>query len=329
MPRHLAVATALLCVAFTPANSRYAEHHSSVRTGVRIPATASQSDSLVVVLLGTGVGPPVNLQQYGASILVSAGSERFLFDCGRGATMRLAQLGVSQGSVTRLFLTHLHSDHVVQIPDLVLTGWAGGRRTVPLHLWGPAGTRRMMNHILQAFAFDIHLRRDVDEKLPAAGIEVVSHDINEGVVFNERGVKITAFLVDHGPVKPAFGYRIDYAGRSVVLSGDTRYSENLIRVAQGTDVLIHEVIDPDAVRARTDHPNPAAIEAIIAHHTTPSQAGELFTRVKPRLAVYSHAANSESIMAQTRKTYAGPLQGPEDLLTIVIGEQVVVRHFAR
>jgi ribonuclease Z len=173
------------------------------------------------------------------------------------------------------------------------------------------------------------MRRDVDEKLPAAGIQVVSHDIKEGIVFDERGVKVTAFLVDHGPVQPAFGYRIDYRGRSVALSGDTRVSENLVRFAHGVDVLIHEVIDPDALRNRPDRPSAATIDAIIAHHTTPEQAGDVFNRVAPRLAVYSHAPNTPNVLAQTRKTYQGPLQGPEDLLTIVIGDKIEVRHSSR
>jgi ribonuclease Z len=274
-------------------------------------------DNLTVVLLGSGMGPRVNLQQFGASTLVEAGSVLLLFDCGRGATLRLAQAGVPVGSVSRLFLTHLHSDHVVQIPDLLLTGWAGGGRTIPLEVWGPQGTREMMADLQRAFAFDIHMRRDVDEKLAADGIKVISHDINEGVALDEQGVKVTAFLVDHGLLVPAFGYRVDYRGHSLVLSGDTRVSENLVRFAQGVDVLVHEVADattnPDAAR----------------RHTTPEQAGELFTRVKPRLAVYSHAPNTERVITQTRKTYSGPLQGAEDLLTIEIGERIEVRHFAR
>ena len=235
------------------------------------PTATVPSDSLKVVLLGTGAGPLVNLQQYGTSTLVEAGAQRFLFDCGRGATLRLAEAGVPIGSITRVFLTHLHSDHVVQLPDLLLTGWAGGRRAAPLAVWGPAGTRAMMDHLQQAFAFDIHMRRDVDEHLPAAGITVVSHEVTtDGVVFTEDGVTVTAFLVDHGPVQPAFGYRIEYRGRSVVLSGDTRVSENLVRHAQGADVLVHEVIDPEALRARPDHPSAAIVDAIIAHHTTPA-----------------------------------------------------------
>ena len=113
-------------------------------------APPASSDDLTVVLLGTGVGPPVNLQQYGASTLVAAGGERLLFDCGRGAMIRLKQAGVPLGSITRVFLTHLHSDHVLALPDLLLTGWAVGRRAVPLEVWGPAGTRAMMDHLQHA-----------------------------------------------------------------------------------------------------------------------------------------------------------------------------------
>jgi ribonuclease Z len=181
-----------------------------------------------------------------------------------------------------LFLTHLHSDHVIQVPDLLLTGWAGGGRRIPLEVWGPKGTRDMMDHLQQAFAFDIHMRRDVDERLVGDGIKVVSHDIKQGIVYDEQGVKVTAFLVDHGPVTPAFGYRVDYRGHSVALSGDTRVSENLIQFAKGVDVLVHESVDADAVRARST--NRDAAEAILAHHATPEQAGEVFARVKPRLA---------------------------------------------
>ncbi len=289
---------------------------------------SASPDNLKVVLLGSGVGPPVNLQQFGASTLIEAGGERLLFDCGRGTTIRLTQVGVPLGSINRLFLTHLHSDHVIQIPDLLLTGWVGGGRRIPLEVWGPEGTRDMMDHIQQAFAFDIHMRRDVDEKAPGDGIKVVSHDIKQGIVFDQQGVKVTAFLVDHSPVTPAFGYRVDYRGHSVVLSGDTRVSENLIRFAQGVDVLVHEVLDADTLRALFPT-NPDAVEAILAKHTKPEQAGEVFARVKPRLAVYSHAPNADRVITQTRKTYTGPLQGAEDLLTIDIGEKIDVRRFVQ
>src|SRR4029077_8862925 len=175
--------------------------------------------------------------------------------------------------------THLHSDHTVGIPDLWLTGWVMGR-TTPLPVWGPEGTKAMMQHLQEAYAFDIHIRRDVDTKLPGAGAEVIANDIEEGVVYNRAGVKVTAFLVDHGEIKPAFGYRVDYGGHSVTLSGDTRPSENLIKFAQGTDVLIHEVVDVAAFRSLAKNDTAAQATKIIEHHTSAEQAGTVFTRVK-------------------------------------------------
>ena len=330
---HFRALTLLGVIALAPAlpNVGHRAHDIAHAQGAARPAmpVAPPSDSLKVVLLGTAAGPLINMQQYGASTLVEAGGQRLLFDCGRGATFRLAQAGVPIGSITRVFFTHLHSDHVMQLPDLLLTGWETGRRALPLAVWGPTGTGAMMNHLLAAFDFDIRTRRDVDEHFPAAGITVVSHDIvRDSVVFAENGLTVTAFLVDHGVVQPALGYRVDYRGRSVVLSGDTRVSENLISHARGVDVLIHEAIDPEALRARLDHPSPATIDAIIAHHTTPEQAGTVFRRVAPRLAVYSHAPNTARLIAQTRTTYTGSLQGPEDLLTIFIAAEIRVEHHA-
>jgi len=321
-------ATLVVAIAFVTMRPESLPTIASAQSSPLPSAAAPQPvppDGLRITLLGTGGGPLVNLRQFGASTLVEAGGKRLLFDCGRGATIRLVEAGIPIGAVGRLFLTHLHSDHVMQIPDLLLAGWVGATgRSAPLEVWGPDGTRDMMSALEKAFAFDIHMRRDVDEKLPAVGITVQSHDISEGVVLDEDGVKVTAFLVDHRPVSPAFGYRVDYHGRSVALSGDTRVSDNLVKFATGVDVLIHEAVDPVAQRAASA--NPAMTERIIDHHTTGEQAGQEFARVKPRLAVYSHAPDSEALIAQTRTHYSGPLQGPEDLLVIDVGDQINVRR---
>jgi ribonuclease Z len=281
--------------------------------------------NIKITLLGTAAGPPVRVTRYQMSTLVEAGGERLLFDCGRGTTLRLAQAGVPMDGVTKLFITHLHSDHIVDIPDLYLSGWAArSQRKNPLEVWGPAGTHEMMEYLQKAFAFDIHIRRDVDEHFAGEGIKQVSRDIEQGVIYENNGVKVTAFVVDHGPVKPAFGYRVDYAGHSVAISGDTRPSENLVRYSKGVDVLIHEAMDPQVLRSHPGNLKPAQVEAIIAHHTTPEQAGEIFTRVKPRLAIYSHYPEGADLLTLTRKTYSGPLQVGEDLMTIDIGEKVDV-----
>ena len=289
-------------------------------------AGPAHSQNLKVTLLGTGYPRPV-MERFGPSILIEAGKEKLLFDCGRGVTQRLYQLKVPFGEVTALFLTHLHSDHIVGIPDVYLTGWLLGR-TTPLRVWGPAGTAEMMSHLEQAYQFDIHIRRDVDEKLPGQGAVVVAKDIEQGVVYQNNDLRVTAFAVDHSPVKPAFGYRVDYAGHSVVLSGDTRYSENLIHFSQGADILIHEVIDPEAYLAGDRLFSPEMKQKVIAHHTNPEQAGTIFNKVKPKLAVYSHIVpfNAPDLVAHTRKTYPGPLEVGEDLMSIEIGDKVNVHR---
>jgi ribonuclease Z len=268
----------------------------------------------------------MDVDRYGPSILIEAGSEKLLFDCGREASLRLTQAGVSLGVITKIFLTHLHSDHVIGLPDLFLTPWASeAARQVPIHVWGPPGTRDMMDHLQKAFAFDIHVRRDLDERYSAEGIKAVSHEIREGVVFEEEGVKVTAFLVDDAVVKPAFGYRVDYAGHSVVLSGDTRRSENLIRAAAGTNLLIHEVVDAEAELANPGNRTRQQMENIIGHHTTIADVTDVLNRVKPKLAVYSHITGEGAVLVQkTRPAYAGRLEAGEDLMTITVADSITI-----
>lgn len=280
-----------------------------------------------VTLLGTGAPPPV-LNRFGPSTLVEAGGRKFLIDAGRGALQRLAQIGVRWQDVDGVFLTHLHSDHVVGFPDLWLTGWlVGPGRDRPLHVWGPSGTKEMIANLEKAFAFDIRIRQEDDRAAPE-GVRVTVGEIREGVIYDENGLKITAFEVDHAPVAPAFGYRVDYAGRSVVFSGDTRASENLVRYARGADLLVHEVVSPESF-ARIGLQG-ERIRSVIAHHTTPEQAGEIFTKTRPRLAVYSHiaqpGATESDLIPPTRKTYSGDVEAGEDLMVIEVGEKVTVQR---
>ncbi len=279
-----------------------------------------KAGEIEVTLLGTGSPRPL-MDRFGPSILVRAGNQTLIFDAGRGAMQRLHQIGISYSRLDALFLTHLHSDHVVGLPDLWLSGWLDGRRDEPIRMFGPAGTAPMMEHLTRAFDYDIRIRVE-DDGLSPAGSEVQATEVEEGAVYEAGGVRVTAFNVDHRPIFPALGYRIDYAGRSVVLSGDTRFSENLIRFADGVDLLIHEVGDaPDHLKQR--HPG---LARALDHHTNAREAGEVFHRTRPRLAVYTHIVlaglEMDELLSRTRSVYSGPLLMGEDLMKFLVGDDI-------
>lgn len=288
-----------------------------------------------VTLLGTG-HPQPSPHRFGPSTLVEAGGQRLLVDAGRGVTIRLWQLKIPVSAIDRLLLTHFHSDHTSGVPDLWLTGWlppvwAGARKNA-FGVIGPAGTKRLMDGLEQAYAADIAIRL-VDERLPRSGIAVeVAEFDRDGVIYEKDGLKVTAFEVDHGDaIKPAFGYRFDYRNRSAVLSSDTRYNENVIRYGKGADLLVHEVM---AIRpALLEEPG---IQHIMAHHTSPLDAGRVFAQARPKLAAFTHvillasprvpAMTAEEVVAATRESYDGPLVVGEDLMSFEIGDTVAIRR---
>ena len=279
-----------------------------------------------VTLLGTGTPPPL-MNRFGPATLVQVGGKTILFDAGRGATQRMWQIKVPFGKLDALILTHLHSDHVVGIPDIWLTGWLRGpygRRDNPLRILGPAGTEDMVTHLQAAYAWDVNTRVE-DQKMSREAAGIAATDIAPGVVFEADGVTITAFANNHGElIDPSLGYRIDYDGRSVVISGDTKRVQSLVDAARGVDLLIHSI-----GAAKPELLATAPIwRAIMAHHIEPEDAGRVFTETAPKMAAFTHVValtndkippvGAEEIMQRTRTTYDGPLTMGQDLMAFVI-----------
>jgi ribonuclease Z len=270
-------------------------------------------------LLGTGAPPP-NPKRRGPATLVTVGdTERFLVDAGSGVGVQLVQAGVRPWDWPPVLITHHHSDHTIDLGHLLITRWIVGQNA-PFEVWGPAGTRRQMDRLLEWLRWDVEVRRAHMHDRPPPEVRVT--EIEEGRILERDGLRISAFLVEHGPVKPAFGYRFDGEGRSLVVSGDTRPCENLMRWSQGVDVLIHECCE----MAKTSwYPGcgwptiEAKIRDLASYHTQPEDLGRVADGARARALVASHlmpGSDPAALRAAAEQRYRGPVTIGEDLLEV-------------
>jgi ribonuclease Z len=263
--------------------------HSQSRQTSSVAATRTQ-----VVLLGTGT-PPADPDRSGPATAVIVNDTAYLVDFGAGVVRRAKSAVVDKGiaaldpvKLRVVFATHLHSDHTVGYPDLILTPWVLGRRA-PLEVYGPRGIKAMTDHVLQAYSADFEARMR-DRKLYTVGAfpeghAVNAHEIRAGVVYKDANVTVTAFPTKHA--MESFGYRFDANDRSIVISGDTNPTQAMIDACNGCDVLIHEVLTHDWLSRRPDFLDYAA-----QHHTTTTQLIELATKARPALLILYHASLS-------------------------------------
>jgi ribonuclease Z len=263
--------------------------------------------------------PAPNPLAQGPATAVTVGARLFLFDAGPGVERQMvaANLPYRGGPVTAAFLTHLHSDHTLGLPDLILTSWVMGR-SAPLRLIGPPGTRAMVSHILSAWSEDIRVRTEGLEHGVRGGQAVNVKETTGGVVYDSAGVRITAIRVPHGSWKHAFAYRVDTPGKSIVISGDTAPSEALERAAREVDVLVHEVypeskLEPESRPGGGDWPR-----YMRSFHTSDRELGALAARARPGLLILHHivrmGATDEELIAGVRAGgYPGRLVIGRDL----------------
>lgn len=283
----------------------------------------AQQPAIRVTLVGTG-GPEYFPDRLGISTLVEANGLKLLFDAGQGAGQGLYESRVNPKDIRRIFLTHLHSDHYDGLPALWMTPWFLLGRDHGIDLYGPDGSREMVEGMRQMFGHDLAKR--VNKYNPIANLDINVHILADAVVFDEKGVKVTAFPVEHDDGNPAFGFRVDYAGHSVVLSGDTTFSDNVVKYGAGADLIVHNVIAfSDRLGKRPE------MQGVLAKLTTPEQAATVFSRARPKMAVYSHIVTkdlqanevADVIMMRTREAgYPGPLIVGQDRMVFSIGDSV-------
>jgi ribonuclease Z len=290
-----------------------------------MPAHAEENDTIYLHLIGTG-GPELTPTRQGMSTLIEANGQTLLFDVGRGALQNIYLSRIDPRRITKIFLTHLHSDHIEGLPSVWMTPWFMFGRKTKLEIWGPQGTQKMVDGMRMMYEHDVEYRANPTFKREYLDITV--HEFTEGVVYDDGGVKVTAFPVEHDDGNPAFGYRIDAAGRSILLSGDTTYNENVVKYGMNDDLIICNVV------AFSDKMTKAGVlKPVLNKLTTPEQAAMIFSKDRPRLAVFSHIVKKELsgdagdrvIIERTRQAgYDGPLVMGQDRMIVVVGKEVKI-----
>jgi ribonuclease BN (tRNA processing enzyme) len=283
----------------------------------------ASSKDVEIVFLGTG-SPVPNADRQGPSLAIVANGKAYIVDAGSGVVRQANSAfqrgipGLQPQELDIAFLTHLHSDHTLGLPDLILTPWVL-ERTKPLRLYGPEGTKEMAGHILEAYKEDIQVRRTGLEGGNATGYKVEAHDIQPGDIYEDGNVRVKAFLVKHGSWKEALGYRFDAEGKSIVVSGDTAPAESVAEACAGCDVLIHEVYS-----GRGQGPAKPSITVDewmkyeSAFHTSALELGEIAAKAKPKMLILTHwgllgNAKESDMVREIRQKYTGPLAIARDL----------------
>lgn len=287
-------------------------------TRSRLAHAVEPDSSARVVLLGTGT-PIADPERGGPATAIVVNGAAYIVDAGPGVVRRAVAAArrdsidaLRVANLRYLFLTHLHSDHTLGLPDIMLSP-AVLHRKGPLSVYGPPGTRAMVSNILNAYREDIQLRIHGLERGDSSAYRIVVHEVQAGVVYRDSNVTVTAFKVPHGSWRAAFGYRFDARGRSIVISGDTGPTEAIVDACRGCDVLVHEVYSKKGF----DRLDSASRRYHSTFHTSAIELGDLAARARPKLLVLSHilffGENADEILAEARSRYTGAVVVGADL----------------
>ena len=298
---------------------------AALMTPVWLPARAMGTPSRTrLILLGTGGGPRPRKGSSASAQVIIANGTAYVIDCGDGVARQLALAEVPLPSLRHIFITHHHSDHNADYGNLFWLAWASGLRT-PVDSWGPPPLERMTRLFFEMNRNDIATRIADEGRVPLAPLIKVHELTRGGVIMQDDNLKVSAALVHHPPVVPSFGYRFDAPDRSIVISGDTTPSDELVGLAEGADVLVHEALFPAGVdRLVARVPNASALrESIMSHHSTAEEAGRVAQRAGVKLLVLSHLVPPDDALISdqmwidaARIHFRGPVIVGKDLLEV-------------
>ena len=268
-----------------------------------------------LTLLGTGC-PVVSARRYGPAQWIEHDDTNVLVDCGSGVTQRMLQAGYSGRDVDAVLLTHLHSDHVIDLYQLVISSWHQGRQR-PQQVYGPPGTGEFVRATLDVWAQERAQRIAWEKRTCTAALQVELHELVPHERLKVGSLDIHVVPVDHQPVRDAFGFVFDDGSSRVALSGDTRMCDALIDAARGVDLLVHEVYAHSQMPEPGGHRTPAGLKNASAYHTLESEVGVVASRAGARQLVLTHIVpphcDTDQLADMVRRDFDGPLAVGEDL----------------
>lgn len=319
---------------------------SALDNTIGIDQSAKLGEGLHVYVCGSG-SPMPDANRAGPCLAVLAGNQAFVFDAGSGSIRKLGRMGFPMPKIQAAFLTHLHSDHIDGLGELLLQAWVAGGRAAPLPVYGPAGTDQVIAGFNSAYTIDQGYRvahHGAQTVQPdgfggAAQIITLADGTDSQVVYESSGVKITVIRVNHAPISPAFGYRIDYKGRSVALSGDTVYSPSFVAASKGVDVMLHEALNKEMIAAlgkklaeRGQAKNAQIMTDIQNYHASPEDAARSANEAGVQALVLYHMVPAPParlieplFLGQAPKLFKGTLKLAQDgmIISLPAGGKVV------
>lgn len=271
-----------------------------------------------LTLLGTGC-PAVHAERYGPAQLVRHGNTTLLIDCGSGVTQRMAQAGVTGRDIDAVLLTHMHSDHIVDLFQLVISSWHQGRDR-PMRVFGPSGTYRYVDGMVSLWQHEMERRIEHERRPSALALQTEVTEMKPGEVVEFGAMRVRAIEVDHKPVRHAYGYVFETDEAKLVISGDTRPCDALIEAAQGADLLLHEVFVHHAMKVVEGVRTAETIDAVASYHTLSSDVGKVAAKAGARWLALTHFVppdcDTDALHAEVSADFPGKITMGEDLMTL-------------
>lgn len=277
----------------------------------------ASGDIINVTFLGTGTPRP-NIEKLGPSVLVNYKNDKFLLDVGRATNVRLHQINTNYSDIKNIFISHFHFDHIIGLPDLLLTSrlWQNDNK---INIYGPKGIKKHCKGIIALYIDDQTYR----EKLGKILSENMECSLNRKLSLDSK-INIEPFLVNHGHIEESYGYKISINNKKIVYSGDTSYSEKLVEMSKGADLLIHEIAHASDLLQKK---NPR-LKKIMDSHTTISELVNILNKTRPKLTVLTHALiffeTEENILNRIKEDYDGEVIFAKDLMSIDVGKEIYI-----